>query len=106
MLLTFKSKAGGDVIMFGDVAKQLLGAMGKAPDKQGIITVEQLPQAIARLKQAAVHDKAPKTDDDSNVETRHAGAQRPFVSLAQRAVPLIELLEHSLKAKVPVTWDV
>ena len=31
---------------------------------------------------------------------------RPFVTLAQRAVPLLELLEWSLKKKKPVVWGV
>ena len=29
-----------------------------------------------------------------------------LISLAQRAVPLIELMEYSLHDKVPVTWGV
>jgi hypothetical protein len=32
------------------------------------------------------------------------GGQRPYVSLAVRAVPLVELLEYSLKEKTPVVW--
>ena len=41
MIVTFKSRAAGDVIQFGEVAKRLLGIMGKDPEAaQGIITVE------------------------------------------------------------------
>ncbi len=102
MLITFKSKASGDVIMFGDVGTRLLNIMGKGADKQGIITVEQLPQAIARLKQVAAETPPPPPTR----ETTDAKGEKvePAISLALRAVPLIELLEYSLKANVPVTW--
>ena len=109
MLIVFKSKAAGDVMMFGDVATTLIEIMGKAATEKGIVTVEQLPQAIARLKAAVAQDKAekPVVDHDERVfEKTPEGGKREHVSLARRAVPLIELLEYSLKEEVPVTWGV
>ncbi len=109
MLIVFKSKAAGDVMMFGDVAHSLMEIMGKSPDPKGIVTVEQLPDAIARLKAAVAQDKAekPVVDHDERVfEKTPGGGKREHVSLARRAVPLIELLEYSLKEEVPVTWGV
>lgn len=109
MLIIFKSKAAGDVMMFGDVAHSLMEIMGKATTEQGIVTVEQLPGAIARLKAAVAQDKAekPVVDHDERVfEKTPEGGKREHVSLARRAVPLIELLEYSLQEKVPVTWGV
>lgn len=111
MIITFKSRAAGDVIMFGDVAKRLLEIMGKDPSDQGIVTVQQLPEALARLKKATDEDRAARRaaqdridagegDEDDRVKGANA------VTLSQRAVPLIELLEYSLKADVPVTWGV
>lgn len=104
MLITFKSKASGDVIMFGDVAKRLLEIMGKAPDDKGIITVEQLPEALARLRKAAEDDRKVQREVQGEEEPQRSGGG--FVSLSQRAVPLIELLEWSVKKGVPVTWGV
>ena len=109
MLIVFKSKAAGDVMMFGDVAHSLMEIMGKDPGDNGIVTVEQLPGAIARLKAAVAQDKAekPVIDHDERLfEKTPEGGKREFVSLARRAVPLIELLEYSLKEEVPVTWGV
>jgi len=109
MLIVFKSKAAGDVMMFGDVAHALMEIMGKSPAAQGIVTVEQLPGAIARLKAAVAQDKAekPVVDHDERIFEKTAeGGKREYVSLARRAVPLIELLEYSLKEEVPVTWGV
>jgi hypothetical protein len=109
-MVTFKSQAAGNVLMFDDVARQMLIAIGKSPDKQGTITVDQLPEAIAKLKQAAAENRVPPANEDeerdSELRRTPPGGERRFVSLAQRAAPLIELCEHSLKAEKPVVWGV
>lgn len=112
MLFTFKSGAGADVIMFGDVAKKLVAILGKDPaDAKGIVTVEQLPGAIARLRAAIDEDKARQAgqaqdqDEDEEPDPERSGMAAP-VSLAQRAWPLLDLLELSQKEGVPVIWGV
>lgn len=108
MIITFRSKAAGDVIMFADVAERLMALMGKDKTAQGIVTVEQLPTAIAGLRQAIADDKARhagRDDDDLPAsEATPGGGKRPYVSLAQRAAPLLELLEWAQKKAKPVTW--
>ena len=110
MIVIFKSDAAGDVIMFGDVAQRLMKIIGKAVSDKGIVTVEQLPDAIALLEAAIAADKAQQAavaEDDRPVsEVGARGENRPFVSLTQRAVPMLELLRWSLKKKKPVTWGV
>lgn len=110
MIVTFQSKASGDVIMFGDVAQQMMEIMGKAAGDQGIVTVEQLPEALARLKAAIVADKERRRDqveeEQPPFEVAADGRHRPYVNLAQRATPLVDLLEWSLKKRVPVVWGV
>ena len=109
MIVTFQSPASGDVIMFGDVAKRMMELMGKNVTDQGIVTAEQLPDALARLRAAVAADKANRTgnDDEESDNAQHGGRNAgPNVSLTQRATPLIELLEWSLKKKKPVTWGV
>ena len=105
MIVTFKSPASGDVIMFGDVAKRMMQIMGKDATDKGIITVEQLPDAIAGLKAAIAGDKAQRTTAPDDEEPAAKGLSAP-VSLAQRAIPLLELLEWSLKKSKPVVWGV
>ena len=113
MIVVFQSPASGDVIMFGDVAQRMMKIMGKDLTDKGIVTVEQLPQAIARLKAAIEEDKQQRAgikEDDlpqsESVGSGNANSSRPFVTLTQRAVPLLELLEWSLKKKKPVVWGV
>jgi len=104
MIVTFKSKAAGDVIMFGDSAHALMKVMGKSVDRTGIITPEQLPGAIAALK-AAIEESRSQPAPDEEVEAEKP-AMTQHVSLAQRAIPLLELLEWAQKKNTPVTWGV
>lgn len=108
MMITFQSQAAGDVMMFGDVAKQMLRIIGKEPADKGIITAAQLPAAIAALKEAIAADKAVRTERPASgqVETKTEpdGGQELFVSASQRAQPLLELFEWSLKDEKPVLW--
>ena len=108
MIVTFKSPAAGDVIMFGAAAHRLLQIMGKQPAEKGVVTVEQLPDAIARLRAAVAEDKTQQRAQRAAANTQDEDEKReqPAVSLAQRAVPLLELLEWSLKKHKPVTWGV
>ena len=110
MIVIFQSQAVGDVIMFGDVAYRMMEVMGKEAGPKGIVTVEQLPDAIARLRAALAADKAQHAElaakDMPELEKAPDGNERPRVSLTQRAIPLIELLELSLKKQVPVVWGV
>lgn len=104
MIITFCSPASGDVIMFGDVARQMMTLMGKTVSDEGIVTVEQLPDAIARLRAAMTEDKARRQGHQDDEEEARPGMGGGPVSLTQRAVPLLELLEWSLKKHKPVTW--
>ncbi len=114
MIITFKSPAAGDLIMFGDVAQRLLHIMGKDPSEKGIITVEQLPSAITQLKAAIAEDKAQlatsnntKADADQPDTSEHESSNTkgsPMISLYQRATPLLELLTWAMKKNKPVVW--
>lgn len=111
MLVTFKSAAGADVIMFGDAAQAMFEILGKDPSEpKGIVTVEQLPDAIARLMTAIDEDKLRQKlgdpdQEETEAEEGKAGMAGP-VNLAQRAWPLLDLLQSSLKERVPVVWGV
>jgi hypothetical protein len=97
MLITFKSSAGGNVVMFEKDGGDILRIVGKnAGDAQGILTVDQMPAALAALQAASAADKAGRREPESRHE----------IGLSQRTVPLIELIERSLKENAPITWGV
>jgi len=103
-MITFRSEVGPDVMMFDEIAHRMMDLLGKERSAQGVVTVEQLPAAIAALKDAIAKDRAthqPQAEENED----EAPASRP-VSLAQRALPLVELFEISLARGKPVTWGV
>ncbi len=107
MLIKFKSKASGDVIMLGESGKEMLRLLGKdADDSKGIFTAEQLPGAIAALKQAIAADTAlphPHQEEKSTDTKPDVGDS---VHLYQRAFPVLELMERALQEDTYVTWGV
>lgn len=106
MLFTFKSATNADLIMHEKSGKEILALLGKSPeDARGIITVEQLPGAIATLQETIVADKArPQETALSQNETE--ADDEPPVGLSQRATPFIKMLESAAKAGQPVIWGV
>ena len=102
MLVTFRSEAYSDITMFGDVAVKLLQLMGHSGTVPGAILAEDVPAALERLKRAVAAQRAVAADQ---VPAEEGGGEEPEVSLANRAFPLIELLEASAKAGCHVMWD-
>lgn len=98
MLVTFRTDAHGDVVMFGDIAVALLKMMGHTGTVPSAIQAADIPAAVARLRQAlaAAPPQVPEDTDDAQDDT---------VSLAHRAVPLIELLTAAARAGQDVLWD-
>jgi len=110
MLITFTSAAGPNVLMFGEVATQLLEVMGKSPRPPGVVTVEQMGQVLGLLRRAAdasrnrAASSQPGGDASDEAHGRPGDDRRSSISLAQRAQPLIDLLERSQRAGQPVVW--
>jgi hypothetical protein len=100
MLVTFTCKAYADITMFGDVALGMLKMMGHSETVPGAILAEDVPAALDRLKRAIeaapASSEAKKNPDDDSDE--------PPVSLAHRALPLIELLTAAAQQKADVMW--
>jgi hypothetical protein len=102
MLVTFRTKAYSNITMFGDVAIKLLNLMGHSGTVPSAIRAEDVPAALERLKTAIAHEgelapPAPPREDERG--------QEPPVSLATRALPLIELLESAIRHQHGVMWD-
>lgn len=106
MLVTFKSAASGNLVMFERNGKEILPLLGKNPEEaSGIVTVEQLPGAIAALRTAIAADKAMQAGQPADENDPETGVDHK-ITLSQRAPPLLDLLERSLQEREPVTWGV
>jgi hypothetical protein len=95
MLIKFDSEAGS-FTMNGDIAVQLLQAMGHSGTVPSAILAEDIPPALTRLRAAINSAAAVKSDDRDNKEEP--------VSLRQRAYPLIDLLERAANKGAEVMW--
>ncbi|MDR0672059.1 MAG: DUF1840 domain-containing protein [Zoogloeaceae bacterium] len=94
MLVTFTSSESGTMVMFAEVARPFLRAMGKECRAQGVITRAEMPAAIAAIERHLEACATPKPDTDE--EEEHPSA--PRVGLAQRAWPLLNMLARTLKS--------
>ena len=105
MLVRFRSRASGNITMFGDVAVKLLKLMGRSGNVPGAIMPEDIPAALQQLK-TALSEYGTETSQDGNKEQEEPAEfiDEP-VSLPTRAIPLIELLEGSLAEDVGVMWE-
>lgn len=104
MLITFKTEAHASITMFGDVAVTLLKLMGHSGTVPGALMPEDIPGALQRLQKAVdanpnarLDPKSDKEEDDENEKTH--------VSLANRALPLIELLKAAQADNKHVMWE-
>ncbi|OYW39872.1 MAG: hypothetical protein B7Z35_03015 [Hydrogenophilales bacterium 12-61-10] len=103
MLVTFTCKAYADITMFGDVAQSLLKMMGHSDTVPGAILAADVPAALENLKRAVDQIKAAPPQSASADPHADADEQQP-VSLAHRALPLIELLTAAARDQVDVMW--
>ena len=97
MLVTFTTKAYADITMFGDVARAMLKMMGHSATVPGAILAADVPDALSRLKAAIDAGKGPQPVEDKN-------ADQPVVSMAHRALPLIDLLAAAVREESNVMW--
>jgi hypothetical protein len=107
MLVTFSCKAYPNTTYFGNVAQTLLKMMGKSGNVPGALLADNVPKALERLQSAIEKLKAeaePPLKASSQEDERDDWKDKP-VSLAHRALPLIELLTAAAKARCDVMWD-
>lgn len=108
MLYKFKSRAAADLIMLEPQGRQVVTLMGKTPGASGIVTVAQIPAAIAALEAAVAEEEArlqaQAAEDGGDEDAADAG--KDAVRLRQRVVPLIDMLQSSAAAGVDVVWGV
>lgn len=97
MLVTFTTDAYSDVTMFGDVALAMLKMMGVSATIPSAMLAADVPAALSRLKAAIDSGKA-------SAPTGEKDTDEPAVSLAHRALPLINLLTAAAKAGAYVMW--
>jgi hypothetical protein len=98
MLVTFKTDAYADITMFGDVGLTLLKMMGHSATVPGAILATDVSAALSKLTAAIDAEKVSAPVEDQEED-------EPVVSMANRALPLIDLLAAAAKADCNVMWE-
>jgi hypothetical protein len=108
MLITFKCRAAPDVVMLENLAQYLVGIVGKRLGQRGVITHDELGDAITKLEAAIVTDKRERAEHDGHFhegEEGHDPHEIP-VGLAQRAYPFLDMLRVAQKENSDIVWGV
>lgn len=113
MIYEFQTAAGGKITYTDLVGAQLLQVIGKKPGPRGMITVEEMPAALAAIDAAIARERERQAQDSDPLEP-HASNDAddderetmPVVTLAQRAFPFVDLLKFALREKENVTWGI
>jgi cyclopropane-fatty-acyl-phospholipid synthase len=103
MLYKFKSKATGDLIMLEPHGRQILSLIGKDPSPRGIVQVAEMPAAIQALQSAMAQQDA---QDAQNQARGDDASHEDVVSLRQRAVPFIAMMQRCLGEQHDIVWGV
>lgn len=97
MLVTFTTDSYSNITMFGDIGISMLEMMGHSTTVPGAILAADVPEALRKLTAAVDADKTqPLVIDEDTDETE--------VSIANRAIPLIDLLTAAVNEKSDVMW--
>jgi hypothetical protein len=113
MLITFKSKAYPNVLMYQEHAKRILDLLHKESDR-GVITAEEAPQAVNLLETEIEDSRKHQTTDEieEDVKAHHGDNQDSeheqitAVSFSTRAYPLLEMLRAARDQRSDVLWGV
>jgi hypothetical protein len=108
MLYIFQSRDCADIIMLEPNGRRLLEIIGKEAAAKGIITPQQMPEAVLAMRQAI------DAEEQALRDARRPGIQLPSqdsagapgVTLKQRLLPMIEMMGRCAKAQRDITWGV
>jgi len=106
-LYRFKSRETGDLVMLKPHGQRILEVLGKDPEGPGILVPDQMPAAVAALREAVRQEEAlqQKLKDEAEARGELPPAFDP-VNLRVRSAPFIEMLQRCEKARVDIVWGV
>jgi polyhydroxyalkanoate synthesis regulator phasin len=114
MLITFKSKAYQNVLMYQEHAKRILDLLGKDGER-GVITAEESARAVDMLENEIEESRKHQATDNVEQDVKaHSGDDRQdtdhepveTVSFSTRAYPLLEMMRASRDQHADILWGV
>jgi hypothetical protein len=114
VLITFKSKAAADLVMYKEHAQRILDVFGKDINR-GVITAAESGPAVTKLEAEIAESRLhPPTEDvkrDVNAhhnnngdDVAHEAAEQ--VSFSTRAYPFLEMLRAAHGSAQDILWGV
>jgi hypothetical protein len=106
MIVKFSTRAGA-LTMHGDAAVALLRAMGHSGTVPGAILAADLHAALASLRSSLEEQAraAPVASEPSEESDDEDEDRQPPVTLAMRAVPLIDMIETAIARGSDLMWE-
>lgn len=104
MPVTFKSKAAADLVMVSAHAEALLKTLGKTAAQPGIIEPQDMPRALTVLQGLPDEPVRKRADEEADQDDDEPLDDR--VPPRTRAWPLVQMIQRSKDADVPVVWGV
>lgn len=104
MLVTFTTDVFADITMFEKDAHAMLKMMGHSGTIPSAILAEDVPAALTRLTAAINSENAALPIDENKGGGEDEDTNEPVVSLANRALPLINLLTAAANERCNVMW--
>lgn len=114
MLITFKSKAAPEIVMYKEHAQRILELFDKNVD-QGILTPNETEGAIKLLESAIAESRAHPHSEviEHDIETHHGDEGNDNdhekvepVTFSARAYPLLEMLLAAHAMQREVVWGI
>ncbi|MBC8120029.1 MAG: DUF1840 domain-containing protein [Burkholderiaceae bacterium] len=105
-LVIFRSKAAADITMFAENARRIFEILGRPESPRGVITSEQVPDALQQLNAAVEEEKTQLNTGPAGTKNNEPSEplQARGITFSQRAFPLIEMLRAAQKKGADVTW--
>lgn len=120
MVITFKSPVASDTTYVGPIGERFLKMMGRSRNVPGAMVADDVPEVLALFKRELKRIEEQEQEAIRAQKARSAGStpdkgtpdrdkdedppEQP-VSIANRAYPLIQLLEKSAAAECEVMWE-
>jgi hypothetical protein len=113
MLITFKSKAYPNVMMYQDHAKRILDLLNKDGER-GVITAEEAGRAVGLLEDEIEESRKHQVTDEveQDVKAHHGDNEDgehdtiQVVTFSTRAYPLLEMLRAARDQQADILWGV
>ncbi len=106
MLITFRSKSSASILMFGDIALQVIEMMGHTRTVPGSVAADGITMALSNLKAALARHTEPKNSDtEQATDTDVEDVPEQVIALAKRALPIVQMLEKAKLNHEPILWE-